>query len=364
MQHAVQVLQSPTRVHNKLTYYILLSVIMPRESSRRKAREVIDDDDEVDELAVENGTRKAARLSHEDYDEEVEEDGGIMTFTQQCDPDRSQSFPVAKESERQNLMERLTYDQRQKIIVDMSRLVLFRAFAGEPIDRLKCCKMAGVPPSSRISTAVWEQVQSNLQNVFGLDLVKPPQFMALPKKYDDRFYCVNIIPEDEEGRHSKAIHSVHSDAAVEKGLLMVVLAFCFCKGNPRPGSQATMRWITDLDLYRLLHSLDENLPQDPPSVTNRKVLASQGTTSADGMTPKVDLLMEKFVAMDYLLKIKADDTSGTDDVTLYAMGPRAALEVGRRQIILFCSEILGEAPDPTMLQELEDCETQFTAATQ
>lgn len=333
---------------------------MPRESSRRKARESIDNDDDVDELALDEGTRKAARVIR-DEDDRVED---TLTFTQQCDPEKSQSFPVAKESERQNLMERITPDQRQKIIVDLSRLVLFRAFAGEPIDRLKCTKMAGIPPSSRVSTAVWEQVQSNLQNVFGLDLVKPPQFMTLPKKYDDRYYCVNSIPEDEEGRHSKAIHSVHSDSAVEKGLLMVILALCFCKGNPRPGSPATMRWITDLDLYRLLHTLDENLPQDPPSVTNRKLLPSQGITSADGTTPNVDFLMEKFVAMDYLVKIKADDTSETDDVAMYTMGPRAALEVGRRQIIFFCSEILGEAPDPTMLQELEDSETQPTAATQ
>jgi hypothetical protein len=62
----------------------------------------------------------------------------------------------------------------------------------------------------------------------------------------------------------------------------------------------------------------------------------------------------QFVAMDYLLKDKEASAKGDGDITLYAMGPRAALEIGRRQVIYFCSEILGEQPDPSMLQEVAD----------
>jgi hypothetical protein len=345
---------------------------MNRKSSRRTSRKAIiddeDDEEEDDQFASQKQKSKqpargSATTSQEQHEEKYVD--GVFTFTQQGEPEKSQSFPTVKDSERENLMEKMTPEQRQKIIVDTSRLVLFKALAGEPIDRLKCVKMAGLHASTRITSAVWEQVQTNLRNVFGLDLVKPPRFMVLPKKYDDRYYCVNSIPEDEEGQHSKAIHSVHNNAAIEKGLLMVILAFCFCKGIPRPGSPATMRWIADIDLYRLLHSLDDNLPEDPPSASERKVHASQSNrTVVDGITPKVDLLMEKFVALDYLLKLKVDDNPGVENTTIYSMGPRAALEVGRRQIIYFCSEILGEMPDPTMLQELDDAETQPTAATQ
>ena len=38
----------------------------------------------------------------------------------------------------------------------------------------------------------------------------------------------------------------------------------------------------------------------------------------------------------------------------YAMGPRSHLEIGRKQVIHFCAEVLGEEPDPTMLAELEE----------
>lgn len=58
--------------------------------------------------------------------------------------------------------------------------------------------------------------------------------------------------------------------------------------------------------------------------------------------------------MDYLLKDREASATTDDDVTLFAMGPRAALEIGRRQVIYFCSEILGEQPDPSMLQEVAD----------
>jgi hypothetical protein len=270
---------------------------MSRSSNRRKSRN--DEDEEIDQKFIVQDddvpSQIAATAAASQYGDDDDATGGL-TFTQQCTQEKSQAFPVAKANERTNLGN-LTEEQRQKVIVDTSRLVLFRALAGESIDRLKCAKLAGFPSSSsRITSAVWEQVQLNLENVFGVKLVKPPAFMKLAKKYDDRFYCINAIPEDESGTHSKAIHSVHNDAAMEKGLLMVILAFCFCKGSPRPQQPTTMRWITDIDLYRLLHGLDENLAMDPPSVTERKTSASVMSTQmtiVDGMTPKVDILMDK-----------------------------------------------------------------------
>lgn len=307
--------------------------------------------------------RRQVEASQEEEEEEEEDEIMMnLTLTQQCEPEKSQSFPQAKANERHNL-ESMTEDQRTQVICDTSRLVLFKGLAGdEPIDRLKCIKQVPsmVNSNARITSAVWNEVQTNLRNVFGFELVKPPQYMmtGLPKKYDDRFFLKNAIVDDEAGEHSKAIHSIHPDASLEKGLLMVVLAFVFCKGGPRPGSPSSMRWISDIDLYRLLHGLDETLPKDPPK--QRSSTSSRMTTTANG-TPKADVLLEKFCSMDYLIKDKDKDT---DDLFLYTMGPRAALEVGRRQVIYFCSEILGEQPDPTMLQELEDEEATQTMTTQ
>jgi len=61
--------------------------------------------------------------------------------------------------------------------------------------------------------------------------------------------------------------------------------------------------------------------------------------------------------MDYLREKKGDKNataSGLDEGVdmFYAMGPRAAMEIGRKQIVYFCAEILDEQPDPTMLSEI------------
>jgi len=249
--------------------------------------------------------------------------------------------------------------------MEASRIVLFKALAGEPIERLKCVKLATAnkasPTNSRINNAVWEEVKANLSNVFGIELVKPPHFMEkyLPKKYNDRYFCINGL-EDDTGSHSKAIHSIHSDNAIGKGFLMVVLALTFCKGSLRHG-HGPIRFINENELYQLLNGLDESLPPRPPPASSSGVL--QTITTVNGQTPDVDALLNNFVILDYLWKSDfGDDPS--DPIYSYAMGPKSALEVGRRQIIYFCSEILDEQPDPTMLQELEEDENGTQTQTQ
>lgn len=332
---------------------------MPRTASRRQSRHVKNEDD--DDILI-TGNQPQLSMATNSQMEGNDDEEHLLTFTQQCSPDLSQHFPVAKSYERSNL-ESMSEEERKKIIVDTSRLVLFKALAGEPIERLKCVKQVGVN-STRVSTAVWEEVNANLSNVFGMELVKPPHFMEknLPKKFGDRYFCINGL-KDESGEHNKSIHSIHKDASIEKGLLMVILALIFCKGNLRPGF-GSLRWISEIDLYRLLHSLDESLPQEPPNAETSKKSNSVSST-VDGITPRVDMMIHNFCNLDYLWKVKDEEAPDDRPDNLYTMGPRAALEVGRRQIVYFCSEILDEQPDPTMLQELdEELPTQTQATTQ
>jgi hypothetical protein len=108
---------------------------------------------------------------------------------------------------------------------------------------------------------------------------------------------------------------------------------------------AGSRWIRDDRLYELLHRLDENIPKEP--------WRGEGSSSARSTSqPNVDAALIKFVQQDYLLCIKEKDP----DMTLYCLGPRAAMEIGRKQILYFCSQILGQDPDPSMLLELEQDE--------
>jgi hypothetical protein len=80
----------------------------------------------------------------------------------------------------------------------------------------------------------------------------------------------------------------------------------------------------------------------------------------------MDALLERFVQLDYLLQDKIEEpdsgwgglSSQGDDgkVTAFAMGPRAAMEIGRKQVIYFCTNVLDEQPDLTMLAEVDEDE--------
>lgn len=52
---------------------------------------------------------------------------------------------------------------------------------------------------------------------------------------------------------------------------------------------------------------------------------------------------------------KEDDVDGSA-ASVIGLGPRALLEVGRRQILSFSHEAVGQAVDPSLLKEIEDDE--------
>lgn len=289
----------------------------------------------------------------------------------QVDPDVSAGIPDARPNEERNL-NNLDPTTQDRVVTDLSRLLLFKALSGEPIDRTKITKEAWgdrYTDFRNMTNATLDRSVERMKRVLGLDVKRltKHQLKNLPNKYKERMYVVNIIKDNEEGSHSKALHRVHLDSAIEKGLLMLILAFIYCKGDVTH----SVRWISAGVLYRLLHSVDENIPAEPTALKSKREsigdLASPSAKFNNGagvsLTPDVDSLLEKFVHMDYLMKKKADKkangaaVTSADDVSfLYAMGPRALLEIGRKQIIYFCAEILDEQPDPTMLLELQDDE--------
>jgi MAGE family len=338
---------------------------MPRKRS-------IDDSDD-DGNAVLQHTTNRGRDNVNFFDDDADEEPMHGTtkaamFTSQ-QPEMTQEIVHVKDWERTRLME-MSENQREKAIRDLSRLVLFKALAGDAIDRTKCTKESDINIDARISSAAFEEVKVRLNSCFGFEMTRVPAWMekikGVTKTQKDRYYVTNGLHETD-GSHSRALHMVHEQSSIEKGLLMVVLGFIYCKGDPRNDGS---RWLHDKDLYTLLHRLDENIPPDPPATNSkRSKLASLSQSSSRfvggagaAQTPDVDAMVYKFCHRDYLIKEKGSEhqqqaTASSapidDDSFFYAMGPRAAIEIGRRQVVYFCGEILDEVPDPTMLQELE-----------
>ena len=47
-------------------------------------------------------------------------------------------------------------------------------------------------------------------------------------------------------------------------------------------------------------------------------------------------------------------SNGNEEHTfVYSMGPRAAVEIGRKQVVMFCADVQNEHADETMLMEYE-----------
>lgn len=317
---------------------------MPRRGSKRSRRE--SEDDSEDEA-------QAIR------DEEEDDHDSKPLFSQQA-PEASQSVQDEKPSDRTNLdlMDKVA---RENAVTSLSRLILFKALEREPIDRLKVLKEAGLG-SMRVTSAIFQEVADRLRNVFGFELKRVPKYMedrkSLPTRFKDRYYVQNCGSDSSDGSHSKAIHSVHQGSSIERGLVLLINALIFCKGESRSDGS---RWILARDLYRLLHRVDDSIPEAPPAQGSAR---AKGHTKASrinnsNMTPNVDALLEEFVHWDYFIKEKAtDENYSTQTVEegdfLYTMGPRSAIEIGRKQVIHFCAEILDEAPCPTMLKEVEE----------
>lgn len=340
---------------------------LSRSSKRRIIATQEDDDEDVEHEPI---RRRISTQSQNDHDNDDDDDDdrdakhGMssqgFSFSQQV-PEASQTVLPARANELRNL-EEMDRDARDKALLSLSRLILFKAFDHEPIDRLKAIKDAGIG-SDRIASAAYQEVASRFKNVFGFELKQTPAFMrkykSLAPKFKDRYYLVNTVEDMDDGSHSRTIHSVHRTSKIEKGVLILTVALIFCKGECRADGS---RHLLARDLYRLMHAVDENIPEEPPAQgTARAKVGTQRHTRLQGAssTPNFDVMLENFVHWDYLIKEVANEEnylSGPveEGDVLYSMGPRAALELGRRQIITFCAEILGEEPDPSMLKEIQD----------
>jgi len=315
-----------------------------------------------------------------------------MNFSQ-MEPEYSTAPPPPKPTEW-STFENLNEAMREKAVKSLSRLILFKCMnSGMFIERKKCIDeispefavslggsgkdgngdaKAAATKLLKFSRVLFSEAEKRIKATFGFELASVPSFYegTLPEKYKERYYVINKV-HDVDGTHGKIIHGSKPEFSERKGLLMVILAFCFCKGVPKTdgkggknaASPSGIRWISAENLYRLLNSVDDRIAEDPPP-TQKKNARRSMTAARNRDTLDVDGILQSFVQMDYLLKDKVSETGssahaasgGSEDGTYicYAMGPRAALEIGRKQLIYFCAEVLDEQADPTMLAEIDD----------
>jgi hypothetical protein len=114
-------------------------------------------------------------------------------------------------------------------------MILFKALSGDVIDKTKCVTtvLSDEMKKERVGTAVLAEAEQRLRDVFGFSVCRIPAKMEdeLPSRYGNRLYLINNVADDDDGTHSLNILSSHAESSVERGVLMMVLAFAFCKGT-------------------------------------------------------------------------------------------------------------------------------------
>ena len=269
-----------------------------------------------------------ARVRKRDFSsvEDEEETQAGMHFSQ-IEAELSQPVPKSKESDEHYFAD-LSEAVQEKAIKSLSRLIVFKALAGECIEKRKCLEEIEPEWSAQgnkraLTNVAFARAVERVEQTFGFKVVGIPQDMlgALPAKFKDRYYVINAL-EDPDGTQSKKLHL--SFGCKERALLMVILSFAFCKGTMRqtPGERIEgMRWISDQALYRLLNAVDDRISDQPPDPK------STASNRRSEFSRDIDATVERLVHVDYLLKEKGNH-DGSSSTTVneigfsYAMGPR------------------------------------------
>jgi len=114
---------------------------------------------------------------------------------------------------------------------------------------------------------------------------------------------------------------------------MVVLAFVYSSNH-----DSSSHKVSEVQLSQHLERLD-------PNSTKQSRERLFGVSEWEGA---VDL----FVKQHYLVKEKEED--GDASVGIVGLGPRAFVEVGRKQVVFFTHEAVDQAVDPSLLEELAE----------
>ena len=156
-----------------------------------------------------------------------------FTFSQ-VGADASQFLDSARDAEKRKL-DGIGAVARNKVVTDLSRILLFKGLAGACIDKTKVTAEAlgDDMKGERIQGAILGEAEKRLRDVFGFGVRRVPVKMEedLPSRFKSRLYLINDVTDNDDGLHSLNIHYADKNGSNEKGVLMMVLAFAFCKGT-------------------------------------------------------------------------------------------------------------------------------------
>jgi len=229
----------------------------------------------------------------------------------------------ALERERKNA-EKLPTDELETLICRSTRYLMLKALNQEPIDKTKLIsEVLTNYKKLRITSYILHVARERLRKQFGIELVKAPESRFPRGMHKNALYAVNTIRAPDH-----CVELNDNEEAPSRGLLMVTLSFIWCNNHK----------ISEKQLLEQIARLDDRAP------VNR----------ADDRHPLNDVgrLLENFRNQHYLIRTKTEDAHH-DPVFMFEIGPRAYVEIGRKQIVTFIAECQGQSVDKALLAQIE-----------
>mmetsp|Transcript_19124 Transcript_19124/g.23549 ORF Transcript_19124/g.23549 Transcript_19124/m.23549 type:complete len:499 (+) Transcript_19124:23-1519(+) len=283
-----------------------------------------DDDDDDDEVVHESKRRKF-KLYQDSFTKEYISDPVRSAKAIFEDVTKSEEDKAAK----------LAPEEIKKLITKMTRYLLLHGSKKIPIDRKKLGDIMGEYKKSKITKFVLGEAQRLLRSIWGYDIVPAPpkrnQKVEWSAKWRDSFF---LVRRQQSPAHVALLAPhVSDDEKRERAFLMCIFA-CIISAHDHK--------LRDRDLFKYLNHLDPNIPRDPPSGPKKEIHVTNLGNLSD--------LFDRAINYGYLLK-EVD----THNDTIYALGPRAMVDVGRNQILQFQADALGhESLDNAILKEMQD----------
>ena len=230
----------------------------PKNSPKKKAQAVsiLVDDEDTDSSSNSNSNSNArSRSRNKSKPKNFNDDD--FTFSQfdttqtlnkhELGLDFEMTKPIEKSAT--TAFAKLSSNVQESLEANMTRYFLFRGLTQKSIEKNKAISSILGAEQKNVGPVVFEKASKRIHSTFGFELKKTPKVMLpfIPKKYENTYFLINLI-DDEDGSHSQSIHKgVNS---WEKGVLMIILSFLFCRGELRTASgwrylkaEHLFRWV-------------------------------------------------------------------------------------------------------------------------
>uniref|UniRef100_A0A7S2WVH9 MAGE domain-containing protein n=1 Tax=Rhizochromulina marina TaxID=1034831 RepID=A0A7S2WVH9_9STRA len=226
-------------------------------------------------------------------------------------------------------------DEEKMLVSKMSRYVLMKGSHLEPIQTSKLNEEvlgAKYRKKRNLARQILARAAAHVNKTFGYRLLRVPETRFPQPRFKDCYFLVNGI---QDGPLRTALGREQHPAM--KGLLMVVFAAIYASNHNSQNNRTT-----ETHLVAYLDKIDTM-----SKAVRQQLFGHQNWSD----------VLATLCRQHYLLKTMQKDPEG-NTLNVLELGPRAFLEVGRKQIVYFIHEAVGEDVDRVVLEELEESAAQ------